>query len=603
LCLVLESCYSSATMRLAPNVVSSRSLRVRLAVTAITTGILSSGCLQKLDDLGVKPVPTQSTINPANPAFSTGEVTEGGAASISPTGWQTTAEHFGSDVIGDAALDRTCPNCGPDAGDRAIGPVSSGEVDSEPATPQCTSGNYIGRADGGSSDCRPCEPGTFSFDDDAESCVPHGRCEAGTFTIMAGTAERDVVCAGCPSGYFASEPGRDVCVKWRDCEPGQFVKELGSSIADRLCEDCADGETSVVSNAGACTAADECGAGFVQISPAGGGEGPECEPCFAGAFCAGGDAAAVVCTSGTWDNDGNAATPCVEKTSCLAGKYVVDAGSTTADRSCGDCEGGYSETSNAAACNDWTVCQRGQYVVTPGTALVDRACSDCDDGTFTDEDNATACAVWSTCRAPGAYETAAPSAEGDRGCGECKVPELALEDNASACVVVAFQMVSGQVAMEAEHFHATSSEASEDHLWQELELTGTSGGRCLELTPDVDATWLNSPATTAPKLEYSVNFTQTGTFYIHVRGDTGAKTIGTSDSCFAGVDGAATSAFMFSNVSGAWGWLTQPTSVTTTGVHVVQIFGREDGFRVDKIVVSTSNVPPTGDGPTESAQQ
>lgn len=566
-----------------------------LVFSALSLGISLPGCLSKLTKLEPGAAETESSVNPATPNES---VTTGRPGTESQQGLPPSSAGTGS---ADTRVDSesSCSNCEPEVSDAK---ESSAERDAGGLGVECTSGSYWWRRDAGPSECRPCEAGAFSFDDDAESCVPHGVCEAGSFTIGAGTPQRDVVCAGCQSGFFAAESGLDACVKWRDCEPGEFVKESGSDRADRQCEACADGETSVLQNAGACTAADECAAGFVQVAAAGDGEGPECEPCFAGTYCAGGEEAAVICGSEQWDNDANAATPCVDKTVCLAGKYVADAGSSTTDRTCSDCVEGYSVNSNAEECDDWSTCERGQYVVSAGTTQVDRTCGDCDDGTFSEMENAVACEMWRTCSAPDEYETGKPTLESDRECGKCELPERARGDNAEACEIVAFQMASGQVSMEAEHFHFTAGQSSDEHEWQELELSGTSGGHCLELTPDVDATWLTSPATTAPKLEYSVNFTQTGSFYIHVRGDTGAKTVGTSDSCFAGIDGVATNSYMFSNVSGAWIWNSQPASVSTTGVHIVQIFGREDGFRIDKIVVSTSSVPPTGEGPAESEQ-
>lgn len=582
-------------MRLASCLISAR-----IGALALVTALFAVCCLPKLDSLEAGAAGKEATVNPAKPGPGSNDAAGSGSAQSFGTSAQSSAVESSTQAVSkDAAMDRTCRSCPPDAG--VLGSVSDAGLDAA-AAPDCSPGNYLWLVDGGRVECQPCEPGTFSLGPNSERCTPHGRCQLGTFTIATGTVDRDVVCAGCPSGYFAAEVGMDSCVKWRDCQPGQFVEEGGSSTADRQCGNCVDGETSAVLNSGACTVAGQCGAGFVQSPAAGGGGGPECAACSPGTYCAGGETPVVACGSDVWDDDANPATPCVLKTTCLAGNYVAEPGTSTSDRECRDCAEGFTDVSNAEVCQAWSDCEPGQYVAALGTAYADRVCSDCDDGWFSDVENSRACETWRTCLAPNAYETAAPSAESDRVCGACVSPEIALEDNARACGVVAFQMVDGEVAMEAEHFHVAASQASEAHDWQALELAGTSGGHCLELTPDVDSTWLNAPATTAPKLEFNVNFTQTGSFYIHVRGDTGARTLGTSDSCFAGVDGVATNAFMFSNVSGAWGWLSQPTSVTSSGVHVVQIFGREDGFRIDKIVVSDSNVPPVGDGPPESSQ-
>lgn len=45
-------------------------------------------------------------------------------------------------------------------------------------------------------------------------------------------------------------------------------------------------------------------------------------------------------------------------------------------------------------------------------------------------------------------------------------------------------------------------------------------------------------------------------------------------------------------------------NVATTGVHVVDVWMREDGFIIDKLVITTDpSFAPTGLGPAESARQ
>jgi len=42
-------------------------------------------------------------------------------------------------------------------------------------------------------------------------------------------------------------------------------------------------------------------------------------------------------------------------------------------------------------------------------------------------------------------------------------------------------------------------------------------------------------------------------------------------------------------------------NIPTTGEHTINIYGREDGVRVDKIVLTKDiDYTPTGDGPAES---
>jgi hypothetical protein len=45
-------------------------------------------------------------------------------------------------------------------------------------------------------------------------------------------------------------------------------------------------------------------------------------------------------------------------------------------------------------------------------------------------------------------------------------------------------------------------------------------------------------------------------------------------------------------------------NVSSTGLHTVNVWMREDGFEIDKIVLTVnSSYTPTGTGPAESARQ
>jgi len=41
-------------------------------------------------------------------------------------------------------------------------------------------------------------------------------------------------------------------------------------------------------------------------------------------------------------------------------------------------------------------------------------------------------------------------------------------------------------------------------------------------------------------------------------------------------------------------------TVSSTGLHVVNVYGREDGFRFDKVIVDKSSAAPSGAGPGQS---
>jgi len=163
-----------------------------------------------------------------------------------------------------------------------------------------------------------------------------------------------------------------------------------------------------------------------------------------------------------------------------------------------------------------------------------------------------------------------------------------------------FQMSGGQVSMEAENYHSVSANGSTDN-WTVASLASVSGGKFMAVTADSGNTWMSNPGTTAPKMSFNVNFTQTGTFQVHVHGDN-AGTNSNGDSCYVGVDGAIDLTYLdVADAANIWGWGTRPITISTSGVHAITFYGREDGFKADKIVINTSTTPPTGNGPAESA--
>jgi hypothetical protein len=501
-----------------------------------------------------------------------------------------------SSNVSDNFTTSDCGRCTVDAG---VNPMQPGPEEQTPA--ECGPGTYREEEEGA---CEECPLGSFSSGVNARECVQHRECGPGTYQSTSGSAIRDVICSSCPAGTFASESGSKACREWSDCEPGEYVAVQGSAAADRQCAPCAEGETSTVVNSGACTAEGECSAGTVRL-PLDASPDVECRACAPGAYCAGGDNPELECDEDSWDNDENPATPCIAKTVCVEGQYVVDAGSATRDRVCAACgDGRYSTSNNAKECLTWTRCTAGTRIATPGTAVNNRVCIPCDSGTYSDGANAPVCRAWTTCLAPSNYEAQAPSDTKDRICGTCEAPAVSREDNASTCSLVAFQMVDGQVVMEAENYHDRAPSSTGADSWYKGYASNISGGGYIEVGPmDGGDSWTQNVEATAPRVDYRVNFTQTGRFYIHVRGDAGDGAEHTSESVYAGLDGVATPQYAFALQGGVWGWLSQPVEVAKTGIHTVHLYGREDGFRADKIVVSTSATSPTGNGPAESAQR
>ena len=103
------------------------------------------------------------------------------------------------------------------------------------------------------------------------------------------------------------------------------------------------------------------------------------------------------------------------------------------------------------------------------------------------------------------------------------------------------------------------------------------------------------------------NFVKTGIHYVWVRMYASG---GNHDSCHAGIDNQenlTANRIEVPEVS-QWTWtnttmeLTTATiTIDTTGLHKVNIWMREDGSRVDKILLTPdANYVPTGAGPDES---
>jgi len=167
------------------------------------------------------------------------------------------------------------------------------------------------------------------------------------------------------------------------------------------------------------------------------------------------------------------------------------------------------------------------------------------------------------------------------------------------------QNAQGLISIEAEHYTAKMDAAEE--AWTEITDSNASGGVAMDSTPD-DGVSIAGEA----RMDYRVNFVKTGTHYIWVRGRAWPRTggVGNADSLHMGVDGAiADTADKITgfNTSYAWSRSTMDgpvatITVTSTGVHDVNVFVREDGFVCDKIVLTTdSGYVPSATGPTESA--
>ncbi|MHC4583891.1 MAG: hypothetical protein ACYS3N_05140, partial [Planctomycetota bacterium] len=151
----------------------------------------------------------------------------------------------------------------------------------------------------------------------------------------------------------------------------------------------------------------------------------------------------------------------------------------------------------------------------------------------------------------------------------------------------------GIVSVEAEHFDANVEVGG--HTW---ELTGPTGGFTGEFgmhAPNpTHGGHSTNYAANSERLEYEINFVKTGTHYVWILawGESGSD-----DSCHVGLDGEETpDSSQMSGWNNDYEWNNgryefsgvSQFEVSTLGVHTLNLWVREDGLIVDKIVLTTN---------------
>jgi hypothetical protein len=172
--------------------------------------------------------------------------------------------------------------------------------------------------------------------------------------------------------------------------------------------------------------------------------------------------------------------------------------------------------------------------------------------------------------------------------------------------------VDGLLVLEAEHFNRNAPQG--EHSWVlNKSIAGFSGEGAMLATPDTERN-SQSDIVNTPRLDFKAQFVKTGVHYIWVRG-LGDSAPGPSqnDSVLVGLDGVLPSnqnrvtgfaegaGYVWSNAAQGGG---APPSfqIPIAGLHQINIGMREDGFLIDKIVItSNAGYSPTGAGPAESA--
>ena len=169
----------------------------------------------------------------------------------------------------------------------------------------------------------------------------------------------------------------------------------------------------------------------------------------------------------------------------------------------------------------------------------------------------------------------------------------------------------GIVSVEAEHFDNKTVGDNGDE-WVEIGPTGLfTGVAAMQVQPDDNTGSRNTNyAARSARLDFEINFVKIGTHYVWILA---SADDGNSDSCHAGLDGEEIpTCDRMAGWSGDYEWngatMDEPRStfeITSTGVHTLNIWMREDGLIIDKVVVTTNidfTLSGSEPGPPESVR-
>jgi len=196
--------------------------------------------------------------------------------------------------------------------------------------------------------------------------------------------------------------------------------------------------------------------------------------------------------------------------------------------------------------------------------------------------------------------------------------DLTLETNETITIIVNEKMEvapylqdSGSqklVSIESENFHAIR-ESDAGQIWSATTAnSGFSGSAAMQATPNGTAGYYSSGySSKSTQLDYNIEFVTAGTHYLWIRGKAFTSA---SDSLHAGLDGVEqASAEKISFFKKTWGWSNKQQStravvvlnVSNPGMHTLNLWMRESGMIVDKLVLTTDpTYVPKGKGPITS---
>jgi len=172
----------------------------------------------------------------------------------------------------------------------------------------------------------------------------------------------------------------------------------------------------------------------------------------------------------------------------------------------------------------------------------------------------------------------------------------------------AYQEQNGLVVIEAENAMRATDRSG--YGWRsQTDVGGFVGGSFMRAEPELKGGVSDPYSAYSPSLEYVINFTTPGIYYVWVRAyanDSGANSL------HLGLNGAEIGAGrnLSWSQTGVWTWTRRVENgaahvmVEAAGQHTLNVWMREDGARLDRIILTTDpNFTPTDNGPAESLRQ
>lgn len=169
-----------------------------------------------------------------------------------------------------------------------------------------------------------------------------------------------------------------------------------------------------------------------------------------------------------------------------------------------------------------------------------------------------------------------------------------------------YQEVNGLLVLEAENGTMTIGNT---HNWiSQTVQSGYAGDAYLRALPDVGQRYETNELANSPRQSFSMAITNPADYTVWVRG---MAPDAAGDSVYIGINGNFNDNAALTGFTNQWSWSRQTMSdtqaslpLTNSGVYTLDLAMREDGLRIDRLLLVTdTNYIPSGTGPDESQIQ